>query len=346
MSINRAESAYRFRVEAAETARHRVQPIHEANRDEARYGAACYPMNFTKGLDHCETTGLVNEPEHFEAFRSCIDGGFVEPFTTRVPVPREHARRMWEAPTAGVVFELEGPDPQAVTMPPAPELCSDELTFEMAEVYELALLRDVPFTDFEDGTPIGGPVETSVGRLNGLAYAADEFPGRSRFTDMAGQLDAQTVFRGSSPGCEEGPYLSQFLLIGTRGDPSDGIIGYGAQTIDQRVLQAREDDDYMVKWEDWLFVQQGYAPDGPPGGQDFIPDTTRFICTPRDLATYVHIDQLYQAYLNACLILLGQSAPFDPSFDLLSGQDGHAIMVNERPRSPPVGLPCGAGRTS
>src|SRR5262249_51657696 len=31
-----------------------------------------------------------------------------------------------------------------------------------------------------------------------------------------------------------------------------------------------------------------------------------------DLATYVHFDALYEAYLNACLILLDMGAPFDP----------------------------------
>lgn len=34
--------------------------------------------------------------------------------------------------------------------------------------------------------------------------------------------------------------------------------------------------------------------------------------TPRDLATYVHFDVLYQAYLNAYLILQGFGAPTDP----------------------------------
>ncbi|MEL6104188.1 MAG: bromoperoxidase [Pseudomonadota bacterium] len=338
MPINRAESAYRFRVEAAQAARHRSHPEHEANPDEARYGAACYPMSFSKGLEHDDVTGLVSSPSDFEAFRSAIDNAFAEPFTTRVPVPRgvvnegtdEEApipRRVWEAPTAGVVYELEGPDPQAVTMPPAPELCSDELTFEMAEVYELALLRDVPFTQFQDGAPPTSAIAESVGRLNLLQYAADEFPGRPRFTNDMGILDPQTVFRGSSPGCEEGPYLSQFLLIGTRGDPTDGIIGYGAQSIDQRVLQASVGDDYMVDWADWLFVQRGYDPRGRGElGQNIVGQ--RLICTPRDLATYVHIDALYQAYLNACLILLGHGAPFDPSFDLLSGQGGHRLLVN------------------
>ncbi|MEM8909030.1 MAG: vanadium-dependent haloperoxidase, partial [Bacteroidota bacterium] len=36
------------------------------------------------------------------------------------------------------------------------------------------------------------------------------------------------------------------------------------------------------------------------------------IYTARDLATYVHYDALYEAYLNACLIMLGNGIPFDP----------------------------------
>jgi hypothetical protein len=56
------------------------------------------------------------------------------------------------APTAGIVYELSGPDPQSVTMPPAPALGSTELAYEMAEVYELALLRDVRLTEFGEGS--------------------------------------------------------------------------------------------------------------------------------------------------------------------------------------------------
>jgi hypothetical protein len=41
----------------------------------------------------------------------------------------------------------------------------------------------------------------------------------------------------------------------------------------------------------------------------------RFIRNLRDLANYVHFDALYEAYLNACLILLNIRAPFDPAFD-------------------------------
>ena len=44
----------------------------------------------------------------------------------------------------------------------------------------------------------------------------------------------------------------------------------------------------------------------------------RFIKCPRDLATYVHFDALYEAYLNACLILLDLRAPVDPGISQLN----------------------------
>ena len=154
MSINRKAGSYAARVSAAEVARERDHPVHKANGDEQRYSGAHFAMSFTKGLAHDENTGLVEYPEHFIAFRTAINDGYIDAFNTRVPVPpfagqNAFKRRQWEAPTAGVVYDLEGPDAQAVTMAPAPALGSDELAFEMAEVYELALLRDEPFHAFD-----------------------------------------------------------------------------------------------------------------------------------------------------------------------------------------------------
>lgn len=342
MSTNkdRRLESKRFREDAANVAFNRVHPEHLANGDEQKYASSQYAMSFTKGLDHNSTTGLINDKNHFEKFRQAIDYAEIEPFTTRVPVPtgtprNPLPRRKWEAPTAGVVFDLEGPDAQAVTMPPAPELCSDELTFEMAEVYELALLRDIPLTRFDNSGSTAG-LNATLNRLNALQYAQDGFPGRPRKTAANGQLDPQTLFRGSSPGVTEGPYLSQFMLMGNvdqtgNSTPADGKITYGAQEIDQRVPEAPAGDDYMVDFGDWLEVQQGYdvnAINGTGPGQALGGVNRRFIHTPRDLATYVHYDALYQAYLNACLILLGGGTPFDPAFDNLSGSSNFQVMTN------------------
>lgn len=124
----------------------------------------------------------------------------------------------------------------------------------MAEVYELALLRDLSFNAFVAGG--GSAVLTgATARLNSLAYAQGGFNSRPRKTNSSNQLDAQTVFRGSSPGVDRGPYLSQFMLIGNASPsegitPEQGFINFGAQRIDQRVLEARQQDDYMIKWDD------------------------------------------------------------------------------------------------
>ncbi|MEM6409497.1 MAG: vanadium-dependent haloperoxidase [Pseudomonadota bacterium] len=210
-------------------------------------------------------------------------------------------------------------------MAPAPSLGSDELDFEMAEVYELALLRDEPLSGFEGSGSAN--VQASLGRLNPLAYADAGFPNRPRKTEAAGPngkevLTPQTAFRGSAPGVENGPYLSQFMLIGN-GDVTKGEIGYGPQVISQKVAEAELDDDYMTTDATYHAVQQGEDVNltnstTANSGQVFTGNR-RFICTPRDLATYVHTDALYQAYLNACLILLGMKTPFDPGFAHLSG---------------------------
>ncbi|MEM1024606.1 MAG: vanadium-dependent haloperoxidase [Myxococcota bacterium] len=334
MSINRRENSHRTRLSAAELAQSRAHPPHEANPDEQRYAHSHYPMSFTKGLDHDDKTGLVKDSAHYEAFRRAIAEGFIDPFTSSVPVPDirntegEPNRRQWEAPTAGTAYDLQGPDAQAVTMAPAPELGSTELDYEMAEVYELAILRDIHFKDFEDGG--GAEVQASVKRLNDMVFdISGQGGGRPRRVASDDKpppktLSTGTAFRGSSPGCEVGPYVSQLLLIGNKDleneqgtEVSSGQIRYGGLRIDQRIPVARP-CDWMLDKPSWLCVQNGENVRN--NGTLFDPNRARrFISTPRDMATYVHDDALYEAYLNACLQLLSARSPSDPAFDQLSG---------------------------
>jgi len=359
---DRRQEAYAVRLEAAEMARSRQHPVHRANGDEERYAPDKYFMSFTKGLPHNPKTGLLHDPLDFVEFRRAIDDGFVDPFSDRV---RHGARyevkdisgdykvckvsappnnfRQWEAPTAGVVYELEGADSHAVTMEPAPALLSasgdanPELIFEMAEVYELAITRDISFNAFEKDLVAGVTnaeregLKHSYERLNEIGYIKDypkgSQPGRPRKLNEDGKLDFSNVFRGSSPGVDVGPYLSQFLLIGNidrndGGSVADGVISYGVLDISQKVPIATPKTDYMLEMKDYVSVQRGLK----QKSETYLPDSgsnprplRRFISTPRDLATYVHHDALYEAYLNACLILLRMNTPFDPAFDQLSG---------------------------
>ena len=113
MSIYRNKSAYNARVSAAEMARDRPIIQHKANGDEQADSCARFALSFTKGLDH-DDIGLISDPKHFAAFRQAIDDGYIDAFNNRVPVPEPEApfdsRRQWEAPTAGLCYDLQGPD--------------------------------------------------------------------------------------------------------------------------------------------------------------------------------------------------------------------------------------------
>jgi len=251
--------------------------------------------------------------------------------------------RGWESPGAGLTFDLEGPDAASVTMPPAPSIDSQELIAEMGEVYQMAFCRDVPFADWPASSAIND-ARASLGRLFWFrADRGDRLDGatdglvsslarRRILSQTGGAVPLQKVFRGVTPGVDVGPYLSQFMLIGNGGlgdvhAITDGKIAYGSITIDQRV-RIVADTDYMTNWAHFLDVQNGAKTNGRdaygPGKPEY-----RFISRGRDLATYVHHDALYEAYLNACLILLGMNAPVDPGLpfvreDYIDKQSGFA----------------------
>ncbi len=360
------------RETAAKIAHDRQHPVHVANGEERAYRDAHSFMSFTKGLPHGETNGLVRDEQDPVRLRAAMDSGYTRDFDLNVPLgDRDTAgalqwhfhgadtgHRRWEAPTAGWVFDLQGPDAQAVTMPPAPPIvvqkkakpahghygkiasihaieANPELVAEMAEVYWLSLLRDKPLSALDDRTanPVDADVQDAVDHLADLHFyekARGEHP-RRRLLDHYDSLSRQNVFRGHTPGDRKGPYLSQFMLMGDRhlneASPSgrveeDGLLQYGSITVDQRVRVATPGRDYMTHWNEWLDVQNGAD---VIGAQDYVASgsgdpTFRFIATLRDLATYVHFDALYEAYLNACIWLLNVGAPVDPQFrHLLAG---------------------------
>lgn len=282
--------------------------------------------SFTKGLQHDLETGLLEDPAAFRAFVRAIDSGDARdyrdvPLGSRFHYTPAGGVRAWESASAGLSYDLQGPDAQALTMPPAPRLDSAELAAEMVELYGMALARDVPFADWATAKPI----DEAVRELNATrwhdAIVSDRMLGLSPAAAARRRVQCFTpssVFRGVGRGVADGPYLSQFLLLGnagiggTSGAPTDGFVTYGANRIDLRVPVATPGIDYLIVWEPFVDVQNGAD---TRGTETYVPaadgTNTRFIATPRDLATYVHYDALYQAYLNACLWLLAEGVPFD-----------------------------------
>ena len=372
----RAKTSKQYRDLATEWARLRPQALTEANREEDDHEPE-YPANFTKGLAH-DDYGIVQHPEDYRCFVEAINSPDRTLFEKSVETVESrgidyhcdtkktcHGKekvkwRGWESPRSGHVYELEGADSGACGMAPAPRVGSSELAAEMAEVYGLAILRDVPFTSICQGrgdklcasSEKPGQAELTAAEvvkyLNTMPYFSGKDPvsstphnadesGLNRFErrrryarnlSLTDALTPQTAFRGSTKGALVGPYLSQFMLIGAKSlacagdgkasypgldaafDLQDGYIPYGSLIIDQRTLSHKNCLDYMTDWCSWLDVQNG----ANVKGADLFEPTRRFITTPRDLATYVHFDALYEAYLNACLLMLAMGVPTSKGF--------------------------------
>ncbi len=354
--VSRAEESKAKRLCAAEIAKARtdkkldpttaISP-HKTNGDEALSSKA---MSFTKGLEHDPHTGLVSNPADFDALVKAIDSGNPSHYKdVNNGNPGHYNWRAWESGSAGLTYDLQGPDSHAVTMPPSPGINhqSDILAGEMAELYAQALLRDVHFGVFSMNKDIyldyvGKNTHNYHWYKKEWNKADDIVANLASFTfdnrKSPTPFSLLTAFRGFTQGDIDGPYLSQFLLSGDNGlnnrddntpeyDACDGFISYGAQTIDQRVRQASK-KDYLTSWNEWLLIQNG---GDARRLEQYKGNNRRFITTPRDLATFVHYDALYQAYLNACILLLninaplGEGIPFKDENDLIDKQQGFAL---------------------
>lgn len=263
-----------------------------------------YPASFTKGFPHDPQTGLLQDdptpdaedgteayrrllfalatgnPDDFENIRPlgcrrCVE----EPCLPRPP-RRVQPQRLLENPQSGFAFHLEGADPQRLCMPPAPCFASKAEVAELAELYWMALTRDVPFTRYGNDPIIAAAVDDLNSHFR--PYLSRHLP--------PGNLNPQTIFRGPTAGDQVGPHISQFLLLD---------VPYGAQVIPAAIRTLLPSIDFLTNWDEWLAVQNGCDAE-----QSNCDPVLRLIRSGRDIAQYVHVDRDYNAFFNACHLLL------------------------------------------
>jgi len=273
------QQTYRLRVSRAR-ANYRVGlPLHPNNGDDDRYDNKI--GSDTRGLPHNER-GEVDLAA-YDALLYALETGKPEDFEA---VPLGGTRKL-----AGVLGTLAlnttGIASQSVTIPAAPALASAEKAAEVVESYWQSLLRDVPFSEYHNGT------------TNELVLAAArELDGLSGYTgprDASGNVTPEVLFRGSAryrdksdptgrkantitpPGVLVGPYISQFILRD---------IPFGAQyTVGTlRAQKLGQENDFLHNYEEWLANQDGKAPTRKIA---FDP-VRRYLSYGRDLAEYAH----------------------------------------------------------
>jgi membrane-associated phospholipid phosphatase len=245
----RREQAFDIRYQAAIAQRDRPLPDHPTNGDEELHASQI--GSYSKALPH-DSLGEVDQ-EAYEALVHAIATGDPADFEA---IPLGGTVKLVN-PQAALAFVLEGADSHHLGISAPPAFSSEAEAGEMAELYWQALTRDVPFSQY--GTD---PLTTAA--IQDLA----------QFSSFSG-INAETLFRGLTPGDETGPFISQFLWED---------IPFGSQTLVQTYRTARAGDDHMTTYATWLAIQNGV----PASAANTFDPVPRYIRNGRDLGEYVH----------------------------------------------------------
>ena len=279
-SNQRANACAKLRREAANAGLQSTPQNlqHPNNQDENLYPNKL--GSYSKGLPHNDDGTVVLSA--YEALVKAVNSGAPSDFDA-IPLGGD---RLLTNPQAGLAFDMQGPDAQALVQPPAPAFASREQAAEISENYWMALLRDVPFAQYAVN-PIANAAAAD------LTLYGNDFKGPK----SGGAVTTATLFRGRTAGDLLGPFLSQFFYQDCN---------FGANKIEQKITTAAPGINYMTDFATWLAVQRGA--NQPP---DILDPTPRYMRNGRDIGQWVHIDVLFQAYFQAFLILAGAGAPFD-----------------------------------
>jgi len=257
-------------------------------------------LHFHKGLKHdSDQSGRV-DANSFKTLLTALNDHTPQAFQN---IALGLGRKLIN-PQAGLAADREAVSGWLHKFAAAPEQSGHKKTTaaEMIELYWMALLRDVSFEDYST-SPLAAD---AAAELSALPLSVDPSSPSTNPSYVIRPVTPNGLFRGGdwtpsgNANLEHaGPYISQFLWLD---------VPFGSLQTDQKEAR-RDDHDYgiggiphLTVWADWLEAQSGknYS-------QNIIEVSAidrRYIQNGGDLARYVHIDALYEAYLNAALILL------------------------------------------
>jgi hypothetical protein len=289
----------RSQVQAAPTgSNQRANACAKLRRDAANVGLQTTPQNlqhpdndyeelypnklgsYSKGLPHNDDGTVVLGA--YEALVKAVNSGAPADFDA-IPLGGD---RLLTNPQSGLAFDMEGPDAHALVIPPAPAFASRAQAAEISENYWMALLRDVPFSQYASN-PIANAAAAD------LTSYGNDFNGAK----LGGSVTTGALFRGRTPGDLQGPFISQFFYQDCN---------FGANKLEQKIQTTLPGINYMTDFATWLAVQRGA---NQPG--DVFDPVPRYIRNGRDIGQWVHVDVLFQGYFQAFLVLAGAGAPFD-----------------------------------
>ena len=234
-----------------------------SNGDEDRYPDR--RASFSKTMPH-DDLGEVDSAA-YRQWLAILGSGDPAQFDRAPRDPRAVERL--NDPQAAYALDLIGPD--ALPLPPPPTFASQAAAAEMAELYWLALMRDMPFCDYA---------------TNSLASAAAADLRAAGFV-----VDSASLFRSEADGDRRGPFVSQFLWQD---------VPFGLKTVEQRFRVPLQGQNFLTRFNTWLACQRGAR----SAETLRIDPEPRYITNYRALTEFVHRDFSFQAFMDAALIVL------------------------------------------
>jgi hypothetical protein len=281
-TVPRRDKAYLTRINQAHANLNAATLTEQAtNGDEEQLSNKI--GSYSKGLPHSSSNGAVN----LSAYNSMINALSSGTHSAFESITLGGPRRLVN-PQSGIAFEMEGGDGPNFRIPAPPKFNSREEAAEIAENYWMALLRDVPYTQY----PSNNIANAAAADLT--LYGSDAKVPKN----ASGQVTPDLLFRGLTPGDRVGPFIPQFFLL---------PCPFGQNFVEQRVFHPTAGVNFMTTWDSWLAIQNGQNPTSNLGFESVL----RYMRNGRGLGEWVHVDVLFQAYFMAFLILESIGAPLD-----------------------------------
>ncbi|WP_353475336.1 bromoperoxidase [Salipiger sp. H15] len=229
-------------------------------------------------------------------------------------------------------------------LPPPPDMGAAELAAEIAELYVLALIRDVPFAAMQDphcAVWVDGSTRFTLHEAlcemrslswfdQGVAPVATE-PGceharqrRAQRMNREGQLTLGGLFQGAAPGSGAARPLSLFHWVDRNAPGLQDTSG-----------AAPDAEAPMSAWVEWVARQSGAALALPSAEAVGLSP----LGTPRQLVERLQSSHPCRVYYNAALMLLARGTAFDPGLspgedeDPVSAQRVLALMAEAAERA-------------
>ncbi len=290
-SSTRAQQSFTYRTNKANAENVDIGVLAD-NGDAAKFtdNSALY----SKALLH-DGLGVPNANSYNSFRKALTSGSFTDFQNIIVGTPGGGPNSLENGPMGSFAFDLEGRDSHAIAVPAAPSVTSAKTAAEEVEHYWVALIRDVPFSEY----PNNSLVAKAVNDMNNLSFLKS-----SNNNEFPFPVTPDNLFRGrfvSGDGNVQGPYISQFLVQET---------ALGAQTLSQRYNTFANSavNTFMTSPDEYKLIANG----GDSGRSLALDSTPRFIRSGRDLTAYTHVDVLYQAYFTAFLVLSQIGTPLNP----------------------------------